>query len=72
MSNFSYKKTETTVLKVTGYLNPDTMTIEVNGEQKELRTLLKDFTGACVELNVKVKEEEELDEPTSDENDEDE
>lgn len=64
MANFAYKKTVTTVLKVAGILDVDKMIIDVDGEDKKLSTLLSDFNCAGVEINVKVKEESELDEPT--------
>ena len=67
MSNFSYKKTTTTAMKVAGIIDTDRMTIDVDGEKKKLSTLLADFNGGCVEINVKVKEEDELDEPTESE-----
>ena len=40
------------------------MTVEVDGGEKKLATLLSEFNGGSVEINVKVKEESELDEPT--------
>ena len=61
--NFTYKKTTTTVMKIAGIINTDTMTIDVDGEEKKLSTLLSDFDGTAIEINVKVKDEEELDEP---------
>lgn len=64
MSNFSYKKTTTTAMKVAGIINTDNMTVDVDGEIKKLSTLLSDFNGAGIEINVKVKDEEEIDEPT--------
>ena len=64
MANFSYKKTTTTAMKVTGIIDTDKMTIDVDGEEKKLSTLLADFNGGGVEINAKVKEEDELDEPT--------
>lgn len=67
MSNFSYKKTTTTAMKVAGIIDTDRMTIDVDGEEKKLSTLLADFNGGGVEINVKVKEEDELDEPTESE-----
>ena len=67
MSNFSYKKTTTTAMKVAGIIDTDRMTIDVDGEEKKLSTLLADFNGGSVEINVKVKEEDELDEPTESE-----
>ena len=41
------------------------MTVDVDGDVKQLNTLLSDFNGGCVEINVKVKDEEELDEPVA-------
>lgn len=71
MANFSYKRTETTTLKATGIIDSDRMVIEVNGEEKKLSTLLSDFNGGEIEINIKVKSEEELDPPESpDEEDE--
>lgn len=64
MANFSYKTTTTTTLKVCGILDILSMTIDVDGEEKKLSTLLSDFNGGGIEINVKVKDEEELDEPT--------
>ena len=60
MAAFTYKKTS---MKVTGMLNPQTMVINVDGEDKQLSTLLRDFADLPVEINIKVKDEEELDEP---------
>lgn len=67
MSNFSYKKTTTTAMKVAGIIDTDNMTIDVDGEVKKLATLFADFNGDGVELNVKIKEEDELDEPSESE-----
>lgn len=64
MSNFSYKKTTTTAMKVAGIIDTDNMTVDVDGDIKKLSTLLSDFNGAGIEINVKVKDEEEIDEPT--------
>lgn len=64
MSNFSYKKTTTTAMKVAGIIDTDNMTIDVDGEEKKLSTLLSDFNGTGIEINVKVKDEEEINEPT--------
>lgn len=63
MAAFTCKKTSTTSMKVTGILNPQTMVINVDGEDKQLSTLLRDFADLPVEINIKVKDEEELDEP---------
>lgn len=62
--NFAYKKTTTTSMKIAGIIDTDNMTVEVDGEEKKLATLLSVFNGGSVEINVKVKEESELDEPT--------
>ena len=64
MANFAYKKTVTTAMKVVGILDSDNLTVDVDGEEKKLSTLLSDFNGAPIEINIKVKDEEELDEPT--------
>ena len=50
-------------MKIAGIIDTDTMTIDVDGEEKKLSTLFSDFDGAAIEINVKVKDEEELDEP---------
>ena len=69
MANFTYKKVETTSMKVAGILdiNEDIITIDVDGEEKSLATLLSAFLGGNIEINIKTKNEEDLDEPTSDE-----
>lgn len=64
MSNFTYKRTTTTSMKVAGIIDTDNMTVDIDGEIKKLSTLLSDFNGAGIEINVKVKDEEEIDEPT--------
>lgn len=63
MANFAYKKTTTTAMKVAGILDTDNMTVDVDGEEKKLSTLLSDFNGGVIEINIKVKDEEDLDEP---------
>ena len=65
MANFVYKKTTQTSMKVAGIIDTDKMTVDVDGDVKKLSTLLSDFNGGCVEINIKIKDEEELDEPTS-------
>lgn len=67
MANFAFKRTETQNMKIAGVFNKETMTVEVDGEEKSLATLLSPFEGLAVEIKVTVKNEEELDEPTSDE-----
>ena len=64
MANFAYKRTTTTAMKVIGIIDVDNMTINVDGEEKKLSTLLADFNGGDVEINIKVRDEEELTEPT--------
>lgn len=63
MANFAYKKTVTTAMKVAGILDSDNLTVDVDGEEKKLSTLLSGFNGAHIEINIKFKDEEELDEP---------
>jgi hypothetical protein len=65
-SNFVFKKTETTNMKIAGFIDTDKMMIEVDGIYKKLSTLLSAFNGTEIEINVKVKSETELDEPISD------
>lgn len=64
MKNLQYKKVTTTTLKVCGFLDTNRMVVDVDGVEKDIKTLLSDFDGACVELNVKVKDEMELEEPS--------
>lgn len=63
MANFSYKRTETTAMKVAGIFDAKRMVIDVDGEEKSLSTLLSDFDGGAIEVNIKVKNEEDLTEP---------
>lgn len=63
--NFTFKETKTTAMKIAGIIDTDNMTIDVDGEMKNLKTLLSPFNGGGVEINVKVKEEEELAEPVA-------
>lgn len=68
---FTYKKSTITSMSVKGFFDSDLMTIDVDGEEKKLSTLLSEMDGAFIELSVKVKDEQELSEPTeSDEDDE--
>lgn len=68
MANFTYKRTTQTAMKIAGIINTDRMSIDVDGTEKDIATLLSDFNGAGVEINIKTKDEEELTEPSSDEN----
>ena len=61
--SLKYKKTETISLNVKGFIDPVDMTIDINGDVKKLSTLLSDFAGTFVEIAVKTKNEEELQEP---------
>lgn len=63
--SFSYKLTTTKTMKVAGIIDTDAMTMDVDGEEKDLSKLLSEYNGAIVELNVKTKEEQDLDEPDS-------
>lgn len=67
MKNFTYKKTETTSMKVIGILDTDRMTIDVDGDEKSLATLLSDFNCGEIEINIKTKSEEDLVEPAENE-----
>lgn len=67
MANFVFKKTETTNMKIAGIIDTDKMTVDVDGEEKSLVTLLSVFNGTGVEIKVATKNEEELDEPTANE-----
>lgn len=67
MKNLQYKKVTTTTLKVGGFLDANRMVVDVDGVEKDIKTLLSDFDGTCVELNVKVKDEIELSEPSDSE-----
>lgn len=64
MKNLQYKKVTTTTLKVCGFLDTNRMIVDVDGVEKDIKTLLSDFDGDCIELNIKVKDEMELEEPT--------
>lgn len=65
MKNFTYKRTETQNMKIVGVFDKETMTVDVDGDEKSLSTLLSPFEGTCVEIKVVTKNEQELDEPTS-------
>lgn len=68
MANFTYKKATTTTLKACGFIDTDKGVLDIDGVEKKITSLLSDFNGAAVELVVKVKDEEELEEPTSQNN----
>ena len=57
-NNLSYKRIITTKLQGNGFLDTDNNTIEIDGVEKNLSELLKDFNGAEITIAVSVKEEE--------------
>lgn len=65
-TNLSYKLTTTKKMKACGLLDVDSMSLEINGEEKKLSTLLKEYNGCDIDLNITVKDEEELDLPEED------
>lgn len=65
MAAFSYKKATTTTLKACGIVDIEKGTIDIDGEEKKILSLLADFNGAAIELVAKIKDEEELNEPVS-------
>lgn len=70
MANLVYKRSTTTSLKTAGLIDVENMTITVDGEDKKLSRLWKDFEGGEVEIVIKVKVDEDIPEPTaSDEED---
>lgn len=62
--NLTYKRQQSLTLKVSGLVDADNMTIEVDDEIKDIKTLIKDFNGVEATLTLQVKSDEELDEPT--------
>lgn len=70
MANLVSKRSTTTSLKTAGLIDVENMTITVDGEDKKLSRLWKDFEGSEVEIVIKVKVDEDIPEPTaSDEED---
>ena len=67
MANFVFKRTEQKAMKIAGMIDTDTMVVNVDGDDKQLKTLFSPFNGCDVEINIKVKSEDELDEPTDEE-----
>lgn len=67
--SFSYKLTKTKTMKMAGILDCDNMTIEIDGVDKRLSTLFSEYDGLPIEFILKVKDEEDLDEPEDDEDD---
>lgn len=70
MASFVYKTVKTTSMKIAGVIDTDRMTIEVDGEEKKLSTLLQEFNNYEIEFNIKTKDEEELEEPVDSEDNE--
>ena len=64
---FSFKEVTTRTMKISGVLDADRMVIDLDGEEKNLATLLSVFEGCNVEMVIKIKDESELDEPTDEE-----
>ena len=62
--SLSYKKQQSITLKVSGVYDADNMTITVDDEEKDIKTLFKDFNALDVSLSIQVKQDEELDEPS--------
>lgn len=58
--NYTYKESKVTTKKLIGMYDAEKHTIEVDGEDKDIITELKDFEGSVVEVVVKVKEETDL------------
>lgn len=63
MKNFVYKLTKTKKMKLAGMIDTDIMTINIDGEDKRLSTLLSEYNGCEIEMTINVKTEEDLDEP---------
>lgn len=68
--SFSYKLTTTEAMKVAGIIDTDAMTMDVDGEEKDLSKLLREYNGSIIEFNVKTKDEQDLDEPGSSDDEE--
>ena len=64
---FSFKEVTTKTMKIIGIVDASRMIIDVDGEEKNISTLLSAFEGNNIEMVVKVKAESDLDEPTEDE-----
>lgn len=56
----TYKKATTVTLKACGIVDIDNGTIEIEGENKKILDLLKDFDGCYTELQAKISDSEEL------------
>ena len=58
MKNFVYKLTKTKKMKLAGMIDTDIMTINIDGEDKRLSTLLSEYNGCEIEMTINVKSEE--------------
>ena len=67
---FSYKKSTSINLKACGMVDIARGVIEIDGEEKSILELLKDFDGLVTELGAKVKDEQDLELGESDESEE--
>ena len=67
---FSYKKATTVTLKACGMVDIAKGVIEIDGEEKKILDLLKDFDGLIMEIGAKVKDEQDLELGESDESEE--
>jgi hypothetical protein len=54
-------------MKISGILNTDDMTVDIEGVSKKLSALLSDFDNGYIEINIKTKIEEDLSEPAQSE-----
>lgn len=71
MASFSYKSTTTTAMKVCGCYDADRkIIIDEDDVERSIATLLSEFDGAVIEINIKHKSEEEFDEPVPSEDEE--
>lgn len=58
--NYVFKESKVTTKKLVGMYDAEKHVIDVDGEEKDIVTELKDFEGAIVEIVIKVKEETDL------------
>lgn len=70
--NFKYVETTTKKIEVCGLFNLDKMTINIDGEDINISTLLRDFDGLEIKLGCNIKQEIELELDTENINGEDE
>lgn len=65
-TNYKYNKTVNTTLKLSGILDTDNGTIELDGEDKSLLNMISDFNGCAADITVSVKATEDLNLPEVD------